>query len=108
MFFTDSPAFAGRVLSEETADRSSAEPVDGQATLEGVLHAYVSEGYEQGYARATRDLLLLYPALIEQFLLDHVETSAEVRRGIRQLGRYLHQHIGSKLDQAGFIDGSGI
>ena len=104
-------------MSHLLADRSSASAV--RELPEGVsditLHSWVdtfgaaAEGYEHGYARGTRDLLALYPGLIEQFLAaNHGEVTPAVRAGIRAFGRFVEDHVGRKLDDAGFIDGSGI
>ena len=83
---------------------------------EGVVditdHSFVSshaaEGYEQGYARGARDVLALYPLLIEQFLHARPGVAADVRRIVREFAGSVREHVGRRLNDAGFIDGSGI
>jgi hypothetical protein len=98
-----------------TADRSESAVVrelpEGvqDITFHSWLDSYAAEGYEHGYARGTRDLLALHPLLIEQYLAANPgQVSPAVRAGIRSFGRFVEQHVGRKLDDAGFIDGSGI
>ena len=68
-----------------------------------------ADDFEQGYAQAARDLLALYPQLVEQYLFaHHGEITPAVRRAVRAFGRYVEQRVGRRLDDAGFIDGSGI
>ena len=100
-----------------TADRSESaaaavrELPDGvqDITFHSWVDSYAAEGYEHGYARGTRDLLAIYPLLIEQYLAaNHGRITPAVRAGIRAFGRFVENHVGRKLDDAGFIDGSGI
>ena len=77
-------------------------------TLHSLLDVYSEHGYDQGYTRATRDLLAVYPLLIEQFLHTRREATPEVRRLIRDLGRFVEERVGRKLTDAGFTDGAGI
>ena len=79
-----------------------------EITYHSLVASYAAEGYEQGYARGARDLLALYPLLMDQFLRDRAGVSVEVRRAVREFGRYVQDHVGRRLDDAGFIDGSGI
>lgn len=89
-----------------TADASAASDVV-DITLHGLLGAYSAGGYEQGYARGARDLLALYPLLIEQFLYDHDHLDPETRRTIRALGRYVEDHAGRRLEEGGGVDAFG-
>jgi hypothetical protein len=77
-------------------------------TLHSLLDVYSEHGYDQGYTRATRDLLAVYPLLIEQFLYTRPESTPEVRRLIRDFGRFVEERVGRKLTDAGFTDGAGI
>ena len=85
-------------------------PDDGlvDTTLHSLLDVYSEHGYDQGYTRATRDLLAVYPLLIEQFLHQRAEATPQVRKLIRDFGRFVDERIGRKLDDAGFSDGAGI
>ena len=87
------------------------EPPDDavvDTTLHSLLDVYSEHGYDQGYTRATRDLLAVYPLLIEQFLHARPESTPELRRLIRDLGRFVEERFGRKLHDAGFTDGDGI
>jgi hypothetical protein len=77
-------------------------------TLHSLLDVYSEHGYDQGYTRATRDLLAVYPLLIEQFLHTRQESTSEVRRLIRDFGRFVEERVGRQLTEAGFTDGAGI
>jgi hypothetical protein len=77
-------------------------------TLHSLLDVYSEHGYDQGYTRATRDLLAVYPLLIEQFLHARPEATPEIRRLIRDFGRFVEERVGRKLHDAGFTDGAGI
>ena len=77
-------------------------------TLHSLLDVYSGHGYDQGYTRATRDLLAVYPLLIEQFLHARSESTPEVRRLIRDFGRFVEERVGRRLTEAGFTDGAGI
>ena len=72
-----------------------------------VLTAYAAEGYEHGYARAARDLLGLYPLLVERFLREHAsaaDVSPLVRQSVRAFGIYLADQVSRRLDEAGYDD----
>ena len=81
-------------------------------TLHSLLDVYSEHGYDQGYTRATRDLLAVYPLLIEQFLhqpaYQRPEATPQVRRLIRDFGRFVEERVGKKLSDAGFSGGAGI
>ena len=77
-------------------------------TSHSLLDVYSEHGYDQGYTRATRDLLAVYPLLIEQFLHARPESTPEIRRLIRDFGRFVEERVGRKLHDAGFTDGAGI
>lgn len=77
-------------------------------TLHSLLDVYSEHGYDQGYTRATRDLLAVYPLLIEQFLHQRPEATPQVRRLIRDFGRFVEERVGKKLSDAGFSGGAGI
>lgn len=77
-------------------------------TLHSLLDVYSEHGYDRGYTRATRDLLAVYPLLIEQFLHTRPESTPEVRTLIRDFGRFVEERVGRKLTDAGFTDGAGI
>jgi hypothetical protein len=85
-------------------------PDDGvvDTTLHSLLDVYSEHGYDQGYSRATRDLLAVYPLLIEQFLHQRPEVGADVRKLLRDFGRFVEDRIGQRLTEAGFTDGAGI
>ena len=94
--------------SSEPAIRGLPEGVV-DITFHSLADAYAAEGYEQGYARGTRDLLALYPLLIEQYLhTNHADVTPAVRQAIRAFGGFVEDRIGKRLNDAGFIDGSGI
>jgi len=86
-----------------TVEELPDSPLD--ATFQGILRAYTAEGYEQGYARGTRDLLSLYPLLIEQFLHAQGSLSGETVAALRRFADYVERHVGRKLDDAGYVDG---
>jgi len=93
------PAAATRGLPDGVVD----------ITFSSLADAYAVEGYEQGYARGTRDLLAIYPLLVEQYLATHyAEFSPSARRALRAFARFVEDHVSRRLDDAGFIDGSGI
>jgi len=78
-------------------------------TFNSLADAYAVEGYEQGYARGTRDLLAIYPLLVEQFLATHyAEFNPSARRALQSFAKHVQDYVGRRLDDAGFIDGSGI
>ena len=85
-------------------------PNDGlvDSTLHSLLDVYSEHGYDQGYTRGTRDLLAVYPLLIEQFLHQRPEATPQLRRLIRDFGRFVEDRVGRKLADAGFSDGAGI
>ncbi|MGB7160485.1 MAG: hypothetical protein WBD40_20635 [Tepidisphaeraceae bacterium] len=89
-----------------TIDEPGDEVVD--STLHSLLDVYSVHGYDQGYTRATRDVLAFYPLLIEQFLHRRSEVTPEVRRLIRDFGRFVEERVGRRLTDAGFVDGAGI
>jgi hypothetical protein len=96
--------------SHSTAPASSGLP-DGvvDITFHSLADAHAVEGYEQGYARGTRDLLALYPLLVEQYLATHhAEFTPSARRAVRAFGKHVQDYVDRRLDGAGFIDGSGI
>ena len=78
-------------------------------TFHSQADAYAVEGYEQGYARGTRDVLAIYPLLVEQYLATHEpQFTASARRALRAFATFVENHVSRRLDDAGFIDGSGI
>jgi len=79
------------------------------AAVNSILDAYSDHAYQQGYARATRDLLAVYPLLIEQYLHANQIESPELRRAIRGVGEFIAQTIDRKLTDSGYVnDGLGI
>ena len=78
------------------------------STLNSLLDVYSGHGYDQGYTRATRDMLAVYPLLIEQFLHQRPQVTPEVRKLIRDFGRFVEKRVGRRLSVAGFKDGEGI
>jgi hypothetical protein len=98
------------VTSQSTTDSATGGDVSDvlDITLHSLAGAYAAEGYEQGYARGSRDLLALYPLLIEQFLHARGDVTPEIRRAVRDFGRFVEDRIGRRLDEAGFVDGAGI
>ena len=96
---TDDP----RIVVTELPD------VPTDSAFGSVLDAYAAEGFDQGYAHASRDLLAIYPLLIEQFLRNRGDLTPSVRAGIRDFSAYLQNFIGKRLTDAGFVeDGLGI
>ena len=77
-------------------------------TLHSLFDVYSEHGYDQGYTRATRDLLAVYPLLIEQFLQAHRESTPDVRRLMRDFGRFVEERVGRRPTDGGFTDGAGI
>ena len=98
------------LLNDYDLAQSTEFPDDGfvDATLNRLLDVYSGHGYDQGYTRATRDLLAIYPLLIEQFLHQRREATPQVRRLVREFGRFVEDHVGRKLTDAGLVDGAGI
>ena len=88
---------------------ASAELELNDNTVNSILDAYSDHAYQQGYARATRDLLAIYPLLIEQYLVANRIKSPDLRRAIRGVGEYIENTVDRKLSDAGFVnDGLGI
>ena len=78
-------------------------------THRGLAEAHAVDDFEHGYAQGARDVLSLYPQLIEQYLAaNHGEITPAVRRAFRAFGRFVERRIGRRLDDAGFVDGAGI
>ena len=97
MTTSHSTTSATRGLPEGVVDITSGNLADGHA------------GYEKGYARGTRDLLAIYPLLVEQYLATHeAEFNPSARRALQAFAKHVQQYVRRRLDDAGFIDGSGI
>lgn len=77
-------------------------------TVGRILDAYEDHAFQQGYSRATRDLLAIYPLLIEQFLHSQAIDNPELRKLIRRFGRFVEEKVDRNLSAAGFTDGEGI
>jgi hypothetical protein len=69
--------------------------LDGEvgAALEGLLGAYNSLGFEQGYARANQYLLATLPLLIEQFDQEYVGITSRDREVLKLFGRFLEEKL---------------
>jgi hypothetical protein len=78
------------------------------STVTSILDAYSDHAYQHGYARATRDLLAIYPLLIEQYLVANRIESPELRRAIRGVGEYIENTVDRKLSNAGFVSDAGF
>ena len=78
------------------------------STLHSLLDVYSDHGFDQGYNRATRDLLAIYPLLIEQFLHGRPDATPELRRVVRDFARFVEDRVDRRLSDAGFTDGAGI
>ena len=65
--------------------------------LAGLLGAYNSIGFEQGYARATRYLVAMLPLLIEQFSQEYVGIDARDREILKLFGKFLEEKLGTKV-----------
>ena len=60
-------------------------------------------------SRATRDLLAIYPLLVEQYLATrYAEFNPSARRALQAFAKHVQEYVSRRLDDAGFIDGSGI
>jgi hypothetical protein len=73
------------------------EPLpDGEISqaLEGLLAAYNSLGFEQGYARANQYLLAMLPLLIEQFDREYVGVTPRDREVLKLFGQFLQEKLG--------------
>ena len=68
---------------------------DGELGLavEGLLGAYNSLGFEQGYARANQYLVATLPLLIEQFDREYVGVTARDRDILKLFGRFLEEKL---------------
>jgi hypothetical protein len=94
--------------SIELCEPTHEEPLT-DATMSSLLDAYSDHAYQDGYARATRDLLAVYPLLIEQYLHRNQIESAELRRAIRGFGMFIEETVDRRLADSGFVDeGLGI
>jgi hypothetical protein len=62
-------------------------------SLQGLLGAYSTRGFEHGYARATDNLLATLPLLIEQFDREYVGVSARDRELLKTFGRFLEEKL---------------
>ncbi len=78
------------------------------SAFHSVLESYSGHGYEQGYSRATRDVLSVFPLLIEQFLHKRRDATPQVRRALRDFGHFVEDRIARQCEEAGFADGAGI
>ena len=78
------------------------------STLHSLLDVYSDHGYDRGYTRATRDLLAVYPLLIEQFLHQRADATPGLRRVIRDFAKFVEERVDRRLSDAGFTDGAGI
>jgi len=106
-FATEAPRDGFDLVADPARDNVS------ETSFRSLLTAYTAEGYEQGYARGTRDLLALWPLLIEQFLHARTDVSPETRQAVRAFGRYVEARVDRDLGDAGFdspglVDGAGI
>ena len=91
-------------MSREKTDRITVieEPLpEGEVdrALAGILGAYNSMGFEQGYARATRYLVAMLPLLVEQFDREYVGVTARDREILKVFGKFLEEKLGSNLPQ---------
>ncbi len=72
------------------------EPLpDGEIShaLEGILAAYNSLGFEQGYARANQYLVATLPLLIEQFDREYVGVTPRDRELLKLFGQFLQEKL---------------
>jgi hypothetical protein len=99
MATSHSPTSAPRGLPDGVVD----------ITFSTLADAYTVEAYERGYARGTRDLLAIYPLLVEQYLATHYAAfNPSARRALQAFAKHVQDYVSRRLDDAGFIDGSGI
>ncbi len=63
--------------------------------LQGLIGAYNSIGYQQGYARAMQYLAGTLPVLIEQFDRDYVGVTERDREVLKLFGRFLEEKLGA-------------
>ena len=87
-------------MSREKADRITVieEPLpEGEIdrALAGILGAYNSIGFEQGYARATRYLVAMLPMLVEQFDREYVGVTERDREILKVFGKFLEEKLGA-------------
>jgi len=68
---------------------------DGEVgfALEGLLGAYNSLGFEQGYARANQYLVATLPLLIEQFDREYVGVTSRDREVLKRFGEFLEEKL---------------
>ena len=78
------------------------------STLSSLLDVYSDHGYDRGYTRATRDLLAIYPLLMEEFLHGRPDATPEIRRVIRDFAKFVEQRVDRPLPEVGFTEGAGI
>jgi hypothetical protein len=88
----------GVVMSREKNDRITVieEPLpEGEVdcAVRGILGAYNSIGFEQGYARATRYLVAMLPMLVEQFDREYVGIEQRDREILRLFGKFLEEKL---------------
>jgi hypothetical protein len=61
--------------------------------LQGILGAYNSIGFEQGYARATRYLVAMLPMLVEQFDREYVGVTEQDREILKLFAKFLEEKL---------------
>jgi hypothetical protein len=61
--------------------------------LLGILGAYNSIGFEQGYGRATRYLVAMLPMLIEQFDREYVGVTERDREILKVFRKFLEEKL---------------
>jgi hypothetical protein len=91
-------------MSREKTDRITVieEPLpEGEVdcAVRGILGAYNSIGFEQGYARATRYLVAMLPMLVEQFDREYVGVTERDREILKVFGKFLEEKLGSRAPQ---------
>jgi len=69
------------------------EPLGGPHT--GLLGAYNSLGFEQGYSRATRNLIAMLPLLVEEFEREYVGVTKHDREVVKLFARLVEERLES-------------
>ena len=91
-------------MSLEKTDRITVieEPLPAgevDRAVQGILGAYNSIGFEQGYARATRYLVAMLPMLIKQFDREYVGVNERDREILKVFGKFLEEKLGNSVLQ---------
>ena len=71
----------------------------------GILEASRREGFDEGYQRAARDLLASLVFNAEEFLRDHPQRTAELRKVLYAFVERLERQVDRNANHRGVFEG---